>query len=165
MKFIHYSAQPLIVVYDAAQSGDRIDKPRGLWFSAGDGDDGWRAWCEGEQFSIDCLAYATEITLADNARILNVCGAVEIDDLTMKYGRKYPFRLADERCFDGIHWRAISDLYDAIVIAPYCWDRRLDGIAKWYYSWDCASGCVWNASAVKTVGVSVATNITAREDA
>ena len=29
--------------------------------------------------------------------------------------------------------------------------RRLDMETRWYYGWDCASGCVWDASAVQSV--------------
>ena len=46
-----------------------------------------------------------------------------------------------------IDWTAVGKNHDAIVIAPYIWERRLDG-PMWYYGWDCASGCVWNATAV-----------------
>jgi hypothetical protein len=33
------------------------------------------------------------------------------------------------------------------VVAPECVERRREPL--WYYTWDCASGCVWSPNAVK----------------
>jgi hypothetical protein len=50
-----------------------------------------------------------------------------------------------------IEWRKVAERFDGIIIAPYIWQRRLDLESSWYYSWDCASGCIWNASAVREI--------------
>lgn len=50
-----------------------------------------------------------------------------------------------------LDWAAIGKLYDGIIIAPYLWERRLNGGAMWYYGWDCASGCIWNPRAISEV--------------
>jgi len=52
------------------------------------------------------------------------------------------------RCMD-ILWGDLKQKYDGLIIAPYQWERRLD--LMWYYSWDCASGVIWNLDAVDTV--------------
>lgn len=49
---------------------------------------------------------------------------------------------------EGNYGTFIGARYDGIVITPYVWSMRLDRSAFWYYGWDCASGCIWNASAV-----------------
>jgi len=51
---------------------------------------------------------------------------------------------------DYVDWEKISRQYSGIEINPYLWRRRLQG-GMWYYGWDCASGCVWNESAIKEV--------------
>ncbi len=42
----------------------------------------------------------------------------------------------------------VAKLYQGIIIAPYCYSIRLDNDCFWYYPWDCASGCIWDATAI-----------------
>jgi hypothetical protein len=152
LPLIHYSAVPLdfATLHDCHQEvPHHFGKPHGLWFSVGDGDDGWRAWCEGEDFCVGSLVNCTEIILHDQANILRLSGVDDIDSFTEKYdcdmgawakGRKY-----------AIDWHRVSEQYDGIIIAPYCYARRLDNGANWYYGWDCASGCIWKVAAIAEV--------------
>lgn len=32
-----------------------------------------------------------------------------------------------------IDWPQVAQHYDGIIIAPYCWEMRLDREAGWYY--------------------------------
>ena len=48
-----------------------------------------------------------------------------------------------------IDWHAVAQAYAGIEIAPYCWSLRFEYEFLWYYGWDCASGCVWELSAVR----------------
>ena len=43
-------------------------------------------------------------------------------------------------------WAKVASHYDGIEICPYIESRRN---MTWYYGWDVASGCVWNASGIK----------------
>lgn len=153
MKFIHYGKKPLTKVRSVKNLGygaGRTDKPMGLWFSAGDGEDGWRAWCEGEQWGLDGFDHATEIVFRDSAKLLRISSTKELDAFTEANGFDcdyMPKHLSYGKGY-GIRWPEIAKAHDAIVIAPYLWERRLFHGAHWYYSWDCASGCVWNARAV-----------------
>lgn len=142
---IHYSGKPLTSVYSVAQSleHDRF-KPAGLWVSAGDGDDGWRAWCQSEQFDLERFALATEVVLAPDANVLRLSTASELDDFTRDY-RNVPMDGISDR-LRAIDWRKVAAKYQGIIIAPYIWDRRMT--LMWYYTWDCASGCIWDAAAV-----------------
>ena len=47
----------------------------------------------------------------------------------------------------GARQNSTSD-YQGIIIAPYLWTRRHHESTGWYYSWDCASGVIWDARAI-----------------
>ena len=49
-----------------------------------------------------------------------------------------------------IDWSSTYKNYDGIVIAPYQWNCRY-GDHIWYYTWDCASGCIWNIDAIEKI--------------
>jgi hypothetical protein len=81
---------------------------------------------------------------------LNHCKVLKISSLEMldAFDRNYR---ANERSevFGGftfhdydIDWERLAKEYDGVEIAPYQWQRRLSD-QRWYYSWDCASGCIW----------------------
>lgn len=122
-------------------------KPRGLWLSV-DGDRDWESWCIAEDFNLAALAVRHRVTLRRDANVLCLSGAEQIDD----FHERYAADLAPD--FTLIDWRRITEAHDGIVIAPYCWPRRLKGRAsRWYYGWDCASGCIWNPRAIEKIEV------------
>ncbi|MCK9994615.1 MAG: hypothetical protein Dbin4_03135 [Alphaproteobacteria bacterium] len=143
MKLIHYSDKPLGKILSVQQHDLPGFKPKGLWVSIDDNGEGWRDWCVGESFNLDRLTYATQIILSETAKILHLSKAEEIDDLTIRYGQRSKWRST------YIKWQELAVNCDGIIIAPYCWERRLCDHASWYYGWDCASGCIWNAAAIK----------------
>ena len=120
-------------------------KPNGLWLSA---DDDWRRWCEGENFHLGGLAYCHEVTLARDAKILRLRDARDIDRFTARYWAELP---ALPYLSIWIDWRKVAQKYQGIIIAPYCWSRRLEEKTRWYYGWDCASGCVWDLAAIESI--------------
>lgn len=82
---------------------------------------------------------------------LNNCNVLKLSSVAMldAFDRKYR---SNERSgeFAGftfhdydIDWPRLATEYDGIEIAPYLWERRLSEECRWYYSWDCASGCLW----------------------
>ena len=115
-------------------------KPIGLWVSVGDA---WRDWCEAEQFHMESLEYVSEVTLADDADILRMGTGEELDDFTDRYG--------DGQYGDLIAWDEVARHHQGIIIDPYVWERRLE--LSWYYGWDCASGCIWDAAAIEEIKV------------
>lgn len=153
LPLLHFSAKPLSKVRSVKQrTGHQADgdKPAGLWFSVGDGEDGWRSWCEAESFGLGCFKHSTEIKFKPSARVLRVSGADGIMAFDEQYGcipewaKNFTFKRR------GINWERVAQDHDAILIAPYCWELRLSDI-RWYYTWDVASGCVWNADAIETL--------------
>lgn len=156
MRFIHYASTHLEAIEDRGQPRrPRGDKPDGLWFSAGDGEDGWRAWCEAESFALGSLTHATEIVFHAKAKLLRLKTASALDAFAAEYGCipdwAVTMRSAYFNTGHAIKWPLVAERYDGIVIAPYIYSRRLHEGTHFYYSWDCASGCVWRARAVKAL--------------
>jgi hypothetical protein len=156
MRLIHYSKEPLKSVYSIplAQQSERrsgLHKPRGLWVSV-EGENDWKEWYEGEGWGLEGLACATEITLAPNANILRVEGEDALDRFHKEYS-VVQYRYGDDLGVrTAITWPKVAKNFDGIVIAPYVYSRRLDeAVSDWYYGWDCASGCIWNADATASL--------------
>lgn len=122
-------------------------KPRGLWVSVGMS---WKEWCESESWNVDGVRYAAEVELFPSAKILWVSGAAQIE----AFARTYRITVLEQSRLLGyyIDWVAVAERYQGIVISPYCWEKRLADGMMWYYGWDCASGCIWDLSAVSMVG-------------
>lgn len=145
-RLIHYSINPLKEIRSVRQPPGPYYfhvKPHGLWVSV-EGDDDWLSWCQGERWGLESLKCATEIVLKKDASLLRLTSAKEICDFEDKFkGKK-------EGDFDvHIIWPKVAEQYQGIVIAPYCWQLRLEKM--WYYGWDCASGCIWDADAVASL--------------
>lgn len=154
MRLVHFSAKPFNILgcgvlwgVEPTDNERPFFKPHGLWVSDED-DFGWRAWCTGEQWGLKTLKHAYDITLKKDANILYLRTPEEIDAFTEKWKYAMPGVGLDNFY---INWPEVRKLYDGIIITPYQWSRRLDGNSSWYYSWDCASGCIWNLSCIESV--------------
>lgn len=150
----HFSVRPLekIETRDAAGGFKRGDKPFGLWVSV-DGEDDWLEWCRQEDYAPEALVCRHRITLQPSARICHIKTVDELLAFTKQFGRagEPPFLSLGRSRVREIDWRTIGALFDGIIIAPYQWSLRLNDEAYWYYTWDCASGCIWNAAAIASV--------------
>lgn len=156
MRLVHFSDKPIKAIHSKNQTGNRIRdlgfKPWGLWVSVEGNGDGWSDWIEGENYRNGHYKYATEVELTPEANILYIKNAKQLDAFTRKYADKdNPFFKTTMSAI-YIKWQEVANLYDGIIISPYIWARRLTMHVTWYYSWDCASGCIWNAKAVKIKG-------------
>jgi hypothetical protein len=148
-RLLHYSSAPIAEAYSCEQGGlgARRDKPSGLWVSV-EGDNDWRSWCEAESFGnpSEQLCYEVELDPAANVLRLGSVSAL------LRFAKQYecdPYfgRLTTVMSRHGVAWEAVAEKYDGII-APYQWSLRLDDRVSWYYGWDCASGCIWNAGAI-----------------
>ena len=148
MKLIHYSKKPLTSIHSTNQLDKAHNKPHGLWVSV-KGDMDWKEWCTSEEFSQDNFECETEITLADKHDILLLDTPHQIDCFHFEHRKLLTPDMPD---FWYIDWAHVATIYQGIIIAPYQWSRRLEGDAhNWYYGWDCASGCIWDHTAIKVV--------------
>jgi len=113
-------------------------KPQGLWYGV---DSAWLDWCSSEMPSW-IHKHTYEIVLRPRARVLRLRTA----NAVRAFHRKY----AAHTSWSYPNWVKLAKRYDGIEIAPYQWTLRL-GWQTWYYSWDCASGCIWNPRAIASV--------------
>jgi hypothetical protein len=167
----HYDGKPLRL--DKSVRYERPDetyphmahngKPRGLWISV-KGENDWPEWCQAEDFYLEEIATEHRVTLWPTANIKVISGNTEFDEFHWEYeadiyglGERRRYRTTDfwgnplpDFKYDYIDWTAVAQDYDGIIIAPYLFNRRLDG-PSWYYGWDAASGCVWNLNAIRKI--------------
>lgn len=122
-------------------------KPHGLWVSIEEELDpyGWKQWCYDEGFREDHFQFSYEIILKEDANILWLRTCEELDKFTVKYNIVSEIFLSNLK----LDWETVRDSYNGIFISPYLWERRLHPHTSWYYSWDCASGCIWNVDCIK----------------
>jgi hypothetical protein len=154
MQLLHYSNAHIDAVLSTEQTLERDGgwKPRGLWVTV-PGEDDWPSWCRSEDFRTDHITHATEVILRHDANLLHLSSSEGLRVFHNKYSRMPTYAegrpdLAFMR--NGtIDWPEVAKSYGGILIAPYIWEVRLDTHIRWYYSWDCASGCIWDASMVK----------------
>lgn len=156
MNLLHYTDAPL--TFDPARTYEQDEpssyrKPHGFWVSV-EGEDDWPSWCRGELFATDRLAHVSRVTLAADAHVHVISDASALDAFTGTYAvqtdweRRFAWK-RDDRSQWPIDWREVVKDCDGLIIAPYIYTRRM--ATEWYYGWDCASGCIWNLSAIASV--------------
>lgn len=154
MQLVHYTDKPIgeLVAYPQDRGTERDwFKPEGLWVSDDSCPDNWRAWCEGERFRVESLALAYEVTLKPDAEILVLRSTADIDAFTRRWAI-HPVPGITSNMF--IDWCGVRARHQGMIVTPYIWERRLsfgDEDAMWYYSWDCASGCIWDPAAIASM--------------
>jgi hypothetical protein len=156
-RLLHYSDNPIRRVKSSppqlTEPLGRYDKPVGLWVSV-EGEHDWRWWCEAEEFGKPATQLCYEVTLADDASVLHLSTASDRLSFTREYSfDPYLGPLAGDTLMSshGIRWDLVAQKYDGIVIAPYNWPCRHNRKTIWYYGWDCASGCIWDARAIAAI--------------
>lgn len=144
MRLLHYSAKPFKFDPERKYAESHYGfKPVGLWLSV-ESDDDWPAWCRGESFHLEALKHVAEVILKPDANVLVIDTVEKLDAFNARFRK-----VKDDFEVRNINWPAVKELYDGLVIAPYHWSRRLT--MMWYYGWDCASGVIWNLSAIAEV--------------
>lgn len=158
MEFIHHSWWPLTYQRDHVYTPDAPHghgKPVGFWISP-QGEDDWAEWCLRESGNLGEWRY--RVTLDPFAQLLwinDAPGLIAFHNtyaVETEFDRKYTRKIygAGNNQPWPIDWEKVAADYDGLIIVPYIWSQRLLG-PQWYYGWDCASGCIWNASSVLAV--------------
>lgn len=148
------SANPLDLAALRLHHGPLSDKPDGLWVSV-PGPHDWPSFCRREGLHLGPHRHL--VAIADDANLLRL----ETLDDVLGLHRSFPGHdlLAEMLgsvpggllcCLESfsIDWAAIAERWDGILIPTYQHAARRSDRARWYHSWDCASGCIWNARAI-----------------
>jgi len=163
----HYSRLPIIHIdqyelvfsdtYDESREYGKYHlrpfmKPDGFWFSPEDDnqefDGSWRDYLEQEFFGGQLLTYKYHVKLESCVNLLvldTVAKMYEFNKRYLLYDKEPVLRSL------AILWQKVALDYQGIIIAPYQWSVRLDKDFRWYYTWDCASGCIWDISAIDSI--------------
>lgn len=148
--WVKYADQPIVLDRRKYEQRDRLSeyrKPVGFWITD-DTDDCWRSWCVGEGFMLDGLTHKHQVEL-DERNVLILRSEGEVHDFSQKYGVPKHWGTGEKYTDWCIDWERVVQERDGLIITPYLWSLRMD--LSWYYTWDCASGCIWNADAIQSV--------------
>lgn len=146
MTLTHFSDACVIVPYSENQIDEPDMKPAGLWVSV-DGPDDWPTFCNETDGAVRLGAIAHEITLCEKGNVLTLKSVADIFAFTVCFGSAPVW--SESR--NMIRWDKVAQNFQGIIITPYQWDCRLDPRTWWYYTWDCASGCIWDHTAIQSV--------------
>lgn len=159
-RLIHYSKKPFQALETVHQKQKPLGKPKGLWVSVGDA---WLRYLtespdERVQSQLAKCTYANHITLKDKANTLLITNTDQFDIFNDKYGSPWPC-VKNGQPIQGqvIDWERVSTDHQGIIIAPHLRERAEDeqGMWKpetiWYWTWVCASGCLWDSATVETI--------------
>lgn len=121
-------------------------KPNGLWYGFGNS---WMDWVRSEMPD-----WESERKY-DHAHLLEIVeGSVlkmSTHDQLLEFTERY--RGKQEGYFEQnmIDWTRVAEDYAGIEINPYIESARMDEDTNWYYTWDIASGCIWDKSAIRSI--------------
>ena len=143
-------------------------KPRGLWYGCGDE---WLSFIRSEFgpeyeqsikhiYKID-LNYAT-LSRYRGDSVLRISTADELRDFDGMYTVRPSKGGSTRRDILGtkmemIDWHKVATEYSGIEICPYLGYQPWSGDVNfrmgldWYYTWDVASGCIWNEKAIRNI--------------
>lgn len=149
-KLYHYSKDKLILDKNRCYAEKNIcgDKPGGLWISV---DYDWQIWCEEEGYRTDRLVNQCEIVLCECEKILFINNKDELLNFTKNFRDKFSDLNRYNDCTCSLDWSSVKSIYKGILIYPYIYECRLNSLTQWYYTWDCASGCIWDLSCIDEV--------------
>ncbi len=145
----HVASDPLLSLRSCTVDQRVSAKPRGFWYSV---DGGWEEWCASEmpEWVQGMVRHSVDL---DTSKILVVEGEEALDAFDKKYslGMESPYKNNAILDHCNIDWPRVAKEFDGIEIPEYAWGRR--HTFMWYYGWDCASGCVWNTRAIRSIKV------------
>jgi len=138
---LHFSKNKISKVKNTPKQAPGA-KPIGFWYSVGRA---WQDWAKNNFWELGDYIYRIDL---DMSKILLISNLEEMTKFNDEFGIK------DKGNTNGwnignnkIHWEEVAKQYSGIEINPF------EGEGKytfgWYGTWDIASGCIWDASAVK----------------
>lgn len=153
MNFKHFSKSEIPELYNRTDQ-TCFFKPKGFWISDEDAEVSYTSWLKSEE--LDWLSDVKEysVTLKTTEKILLLTSQEEIINFTKIYhGKPDWIKEYHYRETDHINWPTVAEKYSGIIITPYIWSCRLNSDCHWYYSWDFASGCIWDVSVIDSISL------------
>lgn len=142
---------------------DRNFKPIGIWYSVGSD---WIDWVAGNidewkgkylyALEVDDSQTAQVTDPPDPSKMLIIDSPRAMWDFNKRYSQasKYLKHYKTGEALREINWQQVQKDYGGIQIASpsgeYFWDFRMRDEFNWYYSWDVASGCIWNPELIQS---------------
>jgi hypothetical protein len=118
-----------------------FSKPTGTWYARGEE---WMRFLLGEwQSALTKYSHAFMIDI-DYTSMLRINTEKKMDEFEKRWVNQI-----EGSYLYGIDWTEVAKQYKGIEIIPYFWNYRHQSKGNWYYTWDIASGCIWDASAIK----------------
>jgi hypothetical protein len=114
-------------------------KPAGLWYACGG--EWLKFTAEHIQHRLIEDRYIYELRI-DLSRVLRLRTQKAILAFDAEYGRPWE----DDTVID---WARVAEQYAGVEICPYQGNLKMR--LFWYYTWDVASGCIWDISAIRSV--------------
>lgn len=146
------NVRDLVLNHNHSYVADRLLKPTGLWYSIGID---WLKWCQSEGFWTQ-FKYLYELNLDSSVltkgepnaeKILSIETPAELTVFNRRYTKK---TLIGSHCID---WERVQKDYGGIEFATYSksYLTRDQILMIWYYSLDCAGGCIWNTRLIDSL--------------
>jgi len=127
-------------------------KPKGVWYGCGDS---WLKWMsKWKPEWLDAVNYIYELELAQEF-ILTITNEEQFKRFEREYWGRAPWQGRGgwtetgppDGQYERIEWDVLVGQYDGIEICPYLKEFR-NSTSRWYYTWDVASGCIWDSNAL-----------------
>ena len=119
MERLHYSKKPIQQLRTRTRELTVDHKPTGLWYSV---DGSWEDWCRDDAgWNLPRFVYRVRIVEDRILRLTKVC---DLDDFHEEF---HAAEAMSDYMWDWIDWHRVGEAWGGIEIAPYQWDRRLDG--------------------------------------
>jgi hypothetical protein len=142
-RLLHYGPEPIVGEL-RKPAGAGIYKPVAFWVSV-QGEHDWAAWCESEGWgNLSCVH---EVRLRPQADVLHIRTSKQLKSFDKEFG--YGGYRKASGTPRQIMWAFLASFYEGVIIAPYQFGHRFD--LDWYYGWDCASGAIWDISAIESI--------------
>lgn len=142
-KRIHNTNSEQIALHNMHYQQKVDFKPRGIWY---DLNGEWLDWCSTEMPHY-IKKNDFELKLDFKKMLL-----LRTEDAVRDFAACYQVQLnPDFSSLRNIDWPRVAQEYAGIEIAPYQYSLRFARDFLWYYGWDCASGCVWSADAIREI--------------
>lgn len=144
-KRIILSNENEIIFKPKDQKQEPTYKPSGLWYGFGAS---WLDWVRSEMPEWEKDYSKIFVIEINEGSVLKMSTFEELLEFTNKYSPSKNIPIFKMNLID---WSEVAKDYSGIEINPYIFRARMNEKTNWYYTWDVASGCIWDRNAIKSI--------------